>query len=105
MKQRVILFQRHQVEGNSWISFLFRKLDHPFNVKFYGAAQIREEDQLRVTFVMELCKENLMGRIFQNQDYIPVHNTWCREKCNSMGERHRQCSRVHTQSGHRSQIF
>ena len=38
--------------------------------------RIREEDQLRVTFVMELCKENLMGRIFQNQDYIPVLNTW-----------------------------
>ena len=49
----------------------FRKLNHPFNVKFYGAALIREEDWLRVTLVMELFKENLMGRIFQNQDDIP----------------------------------
>ena len=39
----------------------FRK--YPFNVKFCGAAQIRKEDRLRVTFVMELCKENLMGSI------------------------------------------
>ena len=49
----------------------FRKVNHPFNVKFYGAALIREEDWLRVTLVMELFKENLMGRIFQNQDDIP----------------------------------
>ena len=49
----------------------FRKLNHPFNVKFYGAALIREEDWLRVTLVMELFKENLMGRIFQNQDDMP----------------------------------
>ena len=49
----------------------FRKLNPLFLVKFYGAAQIREEDRLRVTLVMELCKENLMGRIFQNQDNIP----------------------------------
>ena len=49
----------------------FRKLNHPFNVKFYGAALIREEDWLRVTLVMELFKENLMGLIFQNQDDIP----------------------------------
>ena len=49
----------------------FRKLNHPFNVKFYGAALIREEDWLRVTLVMEVFKENLMGRIFQNQDDIP----------------------------------
>ena len=49
----------------------FRKLNHPFNVKFYGAALIREEDWLRVTLVMELFKENLTGRIFQNQDDIP----------------------------------
>ena len=82
-----------------------RKLNHPFNFKFCGAAQIRKEDRLRVTFVMELCKENLMGSTFQNQDYIPVLNTWCRERCNSMGERHLQCSRVHTQSGHCSQRF
>ena len=49
----------------------FRKLNPLFIVKFYGAAQIREEDRLRVTLAMELCKENLMGRIFQNQDNIP----------------------------------
>ena len=42
-----------------------------FTVKFYGAALIREEDRLRVTLVMELCKENLMWRIFQNQDITP----------------------------------
>ena len=52
-------------------SKFFRKLNPLFIVKFYGAAQIREEDRLRVTLVMEPCKENLMGRIFQNQDNIP----------------------------------
>ena len=35
----------------------FKKLNPLFIVKFYGAAQIK--------------KENLMGRIFQNQDNIP----------------------------------
>ena len=48
-----------------------RKLNYPFIVNFYGAALIREEERLRVTLVMELCKENLMGRIFQNRDNIP----------------------------------
>ena len=52
-------------------SKFFRKLNHPFIVKFYGAVLIREEDRLKVTLLMELCKENLMGRIFQNRDNTP----------------------------------
>ena len=50
---------------------LFRKLNHPFIINFYSAALIREEERLRVTVVMELRKENLTRRIFQNRNNIP----------------------------------
>ncbi|XP_078379644.1 uncharacterized protein LOC144662656 [Oculina patagonica] len=47
------------------------KLNHPFIVKFYGAALLNEGDQLKPILVMELCKENLMTHIFMNPKNIP----------------------------------
>ena len=46
-------------------------LNHPFIVKFYGAALLEEGNQVRAILVMELCKENLMRHIFLNPMNIP----------------------------------
>ena len=53
------------------LSSCHRKLNYPFIVKFYGAALLKEGDQLRAILVMELCKENLMRHIFSNRNNIP----------------------------------
>ncbi|XP_022797833.1 uncharacterized protein LOC111336065 [Stylophora pistillata] len=41
------------------------KLNHPFIVKFYGAAR------LRTILVMEICEENLRSHIFRHKSNIP----------------------------------
>ncbi|XP_078379645.1 uncharacterized protein LOC144662657 [Oculina patagonica] len=78
-----------------------RKLSYPLIIKFYGAALLKEGDQMRAILVMELCKENLMKHIFQNPENIPGmpsstastdRNTirWAKEIANALGFVHGQ---------------
>ena len=49
---------------------LCRKLNHPFIVKFYGAALHKEGERLKAILVTELGKENLMTHIFRHEGNI-----------------------------------
>ncbi|KAJ7392783.1 hypothetical protein OS493_010440 [Desmophyllum pertusum] len=61
-----------------------RKLNYPFIVKFYGAALLKEGDQVRGILVMELCKENLRRHIFLNPENIPGVSTNAATKTNAI---------------------
>lgn len=44
--------------------------DYPFIQKFYGAALLKEGEDVRGILVLELCKENLRRHIFLNPENI-----------------------------------
>ena len=51
--------------------FVFRKLEHPHVVKFYGTSLLDDDGSTRVVLVMEKCKGNLKSHIFSQPECIP----------------------------------